>query len=105
MKKRTSAEFETIKSISKVIKKKFHPKKIILFGSYAYGESNKASDIDLFIIMNTRTLVKKQSALIRRELTSSLPIDIIVRIPQQVKERIKMGDFFIQEILEKGIIL
>jgi predicted nucleotidyltransferase len=35
--------------------KPLNPDKIILFGSYAYGEPNKDSDIDLFIIKNDLT--------------------------------------------------
>jgi len=29
----------------------FHPEKIILFGSYAWGEPNDDSDVDLFVIV------------------------------------------------------
>ncbi len=38
--------------VEKLIKE-YQPKKIILFGSYAYGEVNRDSDIDLLIIKNT----------------------------------------------------
>ncbi len=30
--------------------KPIHPEKVILFGSYAYGEPNKDSDIDLLVV-------------------------------------------------------
>ena len=45
---------KTILEITEKIKKKYRPEKIILFGSYAYGEPDEDSDIDLFIIKNTR---------------------------------------------------
>ena len=45
---------KTILEITEKIKKKYRPDKIILFGSYAYGEPDEDSDIDLFIIKNTR---------------------------------------------------
>ena len=35
------------------ISKGYKPKKVILFGSYAYGEPTEDSDIDLLIIKNT----------------------------------------------------
>jgi len=94
-----------IKMISEEIKKKFNPQKIILFGSYAYGNPTRSSDIDLFIIMDTKLPVRKQAFLIRKEIKSSIPVDIIVRTPEQVEERIKMGDFFIKQIIQKGIYL
>lgn len=94
-----------IELLAKKIKEKFNPQRIILFGSYAYGIPKKGSDVDLFIIMDTDIPVRKQAYLIRRELKESIPIDIIVRIPQQVEERIKLGDFFIKHIMQKGVVL
>lgn len=35
------------------IAKEYQPRKIILFGSYAYGEPTQDSDVDLLIIKNT----------------------------------------------------
>ena len=36
----------TIFKIVERIKKEYHPEKIILFGSYAYGTPDKNSDVD-----------------------------------------------------------
>ncbi|HJS18165.1 MAG TPA: nucleotidyltransferase domain-containing protein [Anaerolineales bacterium] len=33
------------------IARQFHPHKIILFGSYAYGKPTEDSDVDLLVIM------------------------------------------------------
>jgi len=92
-----------IRLLAKKIKEKFNPQKIILFGSYAYGIPKRSSDLDLLIIMDTNIPVRKQAFLIRRELKESIPIDVIVRTPQQVEERVKLGDFFIKQIIQKGI--
>jgi len=55
--------------------------------------------------MDTDIPVRKQAFLIRKELKGSIPIDIIVRTPEQVEERIKIGDFFIKQIIQKGVYL
>jgi predicted nucleotidyltransferase len=97
-----------ISEIARTIKEKFNPRRVILFGSYAYGvpaTKGSGNDIDLFVIMNTSLPVKKQAFLIRREITSSIPLDVIVRTPEQVEERLKLGDFFIKKIMEKGVDL
>jgi predicted nucleotidyltransferase len=94
-----------IRQLSQTIKGKFHPHRIILFGSYGYGVPKKGSDIDLFVIMDTPVPVKRQAFLIRRELKSSIPVDVIVRTPQQVEERLKLGDFFVKKVMEQGIEL
>ncbi|MBI4667706.1 MAG: HEPN domain-containing protein [Elusimicrobia bacterium] len=39
-----------IKHAAQTIAEKLHPKKINLFGSYAYGRPNRDSDVDLLII-------------------------------------------------------
>lgn len=105
LKKQKSAKEYIIREISEKIKLKFNPQKIILFGSFGYGTAKKGGDIDLLIIMDTDIPVREQAFLIRRELKVSTPIDIIVRTPKQVEERIKLGDFFIKEIMQKGIPL
>ena len=94
-----------IRELSQTIKGKFNPQRIILFGSHGYGTPTQGSDIDLFVIMDTPLPVKRQAFLIRRELKSSVPVDVIVRTPQQVEERLKLGDFFIKRIMEKGVDL
>jgi len=92
-----------IRALANRIRGKFSPEKIILFGSYGRGIPGKGSDIDLFIIMDTDTSVREQAFLIRREIRESIPVDVIVRTPQQVEERIKLGDFFVKQVLRDGV--
>jgi predicted nucleotidyltransferase len=94
-----------IRTLTQTIKKKFNPQRIILFGSRGYGAAGKESDIDLFVIMDTSLPVKRQAYLIRRELRSPIPLDIIVRTPEQVEERLKLGDFFVKKVMEQGVEL
>ncbi len=65
--------------IVKKILEKVKPKKIILFGSYAYGEPTKYSDIDLLIVEeNVQSKIKEK--LIIKELLKDIkiPKDILV---------------------------
>jgi predicted nucleotidyltransferase len=41
----------TIRRFVRQIAERFHPDKIILFGSYAYGQPHPESDVDLLVIM------------------------------------------------------
>ena len=83
----------------------FSPQKIILFGSYANGTSNEDSDIDLLVIMPYEGNELDKMADVRRKLSSSMPLDVLVKTPAQVEKRIKMGDFFVREIIESGKVL
>ncbi len=97
------------KEIATFIKETFNADKVILFGSYAYSKPDKDSDIDLFVIMETNQRFPEQGAKIRLEIEENFlidkPMDILVRTPLYVEQRLKGGDFFIQEIIQKGIEL
>ncbi|MEK6790690.1 MAG: nucleotidyltransferase domain-containing protein [Deltaproteobacteria bacterium] len=45
---------ETIKEAAKRLADKFHPDRIILFGSYARGTADKHSDVDLLVICRVK---------------------------------------------------
>jgi predicted nucleotidyltransferase len=84
----------------------FSPEKIILFGSFAYGEPAPDSDVDLLIIMETRLPAAERQRQISRLLRPRLrPMDIVVRNPSEIQKSLHRVDPFIHEILEKGIVL
>lgn len=91
--------------VVKLIVKKFKPEKIILFGSYAWGEPNQDSDVDLFIIKETDNTIKTEMKIDRLIYPRPFPIDLMVYRPNDVKKREAMGDFFITDVLNKGKIL
>src|SRR4051794_41082775 len=49
------------------IVERFHPEKVILFGSHAYGRPTPDSDVDLLVVMPAKDEVS-QAMRIRREL-------------------------------------
>jgi predicted nucleotidyltransferase len=87
------------------IAKKFHPNKIILFGSYAYGKPSEDSDVDILVIMHFEGKGAHKATEILLATDPRFPIDLIVRTPEQIRTRIKLGDFFIREITQKGEVL
>src|SRR5437870_5258951 len=67
----------------KRIVKKFHPEKIILFGSQARGDAGPDSDIDLLIVMSVEGSIREK----RLEINLALPdvpihVDVIVTTPE-----------------------
>lgn len=96
----------TINEITQRIVTKFQPEKIILFGSYAWGTPTADSDIDLFVIKNTDKSTREVARDIGSELWErTTPIDIIVYTPEKVEKWLKIGDFFINDIITKGKVL
>lgn len=99
------AEFDEIKARAQIIAQKYNPEKIILFGSYANGRASTDSDVDLLIIMNTKQSSYELSSEIALTLDHSFPLDIIIKTPEQISERLKMNDFFIQDIFNHGKVI
>ncbi len=87
------------------IARQFKPQKIILFGSHAYGEPDEDSDIDLLVVMPHSKPAIQTASEIRLALPADTAVDVMVRTPQQVQERLRMNDFFIQEVMNKGRVL
>jgi predicted nucleotidyltransferase len=84
----TALTYKTIdKQITKIVKqivKKFHPEKIILFGSYASGDANPDSDIDLLVVMSVEGLKREKAVEIGVALHNiKIPKDIIVTTPEE----------------------
>ena len=86
--------------------KQFRPQKIILFGSYGYGKPTEDSDVDLLVIMNrARYRGERMSLRIRQSVEKDFPMDLLVKTPADVAKRLRWGDFFIREIMEKGKVM
>lgn len=95
-----------INALAKRIAEQFDPDQIILFGSYAYGRPGPYSDADLLVVMPTNERPRtKQLEIVRALSPHPFGMDILVRTPDQLKERIAMGDYFLREIVSKGRIL
>lgn len=92
----------TVQDFCQEVVEKFQPDKIILFGSYAYGEPTSDSDIDLLVILPFEGEPVSKAIEIRLAVDYHFPLDLLVRSPDHLQKRVEMGDFFIQEILHKG---
>jgi len=58
------------------------------------------------IIMESKLSPLERYIAVSKVLTPRVfPMDIIVRTPQEIEQRLRMGDFFIKEILERGKVL
>jgi len=102
--KKTATMDDVMEKVQTIVSK-FDPDKIILFGSYAYGEPTEDSDLDLLIILTPKQTTFLTSVDISLAVTHNYPMDIIVRTPQEIKQRLKSGDFFIKNIINNGKIL
>jgi uncharacterized protein len=96
---------ETLPAAVEKIVRELNPEKIILFGSYAYGNPTPDSDVDLLVIWNTTKSRRDRILDVSRLLyPRSFPVDIIVKTPEELKQELKTN-FFIREIVNKGKVI
>lgn len=98
-------EIEKIRRLSERIAQEFHPERIILFGSYAYGRPTIDSDVDILVVMPFKGKPARKALEIINRVDPRFPIDLLVRTPGEVRRRIADNDFFMREIFERGQIL
>lgn len=103
--KQNEIEIE-IESISGQIIKKYRPIKIILFGSAGRGEYPHVNDLDFLVIkedvpLNGIDRMRELDRLIDR----NMAVDMLVYRPDELDERIRMGDPFLKAILKEGRVI
>lgn len=87
------------------IARNFHPERIILFGSYAWGKPTPDSDVDLLVVLPFQGKNWKMASKIRKRIHPSFPVDLVVRTSEQLRQRLKQGDGFLEDITRHGKVL
>lgn len=96
---------EIQKIVDKIVKE-FHPEKVILFGSYAWGNPGPDSDVDLLVVAKTHHSTREMARMIDLSVWERrLPLDLLVYKPEQIKKRLSMRDFFVHDIVHRGRVL
>jgi predicted nucleotidyltransferase len=94
-----------IRRFARQIAERFHPEKIILFGSYAYGTPHAESDVDLLVIMPAYDAVNQAIRICMAFEPWPFVLDVIVRTPQQLERGLRQNNWFLREVVEKGKVL
>jgi predicted nucleotidyltransferase len=93
-----------IRRFARQVAERFHPDKIILFGSHAYGTPHADSDVDILVVMPARHQ-HTQAVRIRWAIPAPFPMDLLVRTPKNLQWRLEEGESFHTEIVTKGKVL
>ena len=95
-----------INKIKAKIVRKYRPEKIILFGSYVWGKFTSDSDVDFFIVKKTKKRKLDRIYEVDKLLAErKIPIDVLIYTPQEIRERLKLGDLFVKEVIERGKLI
>jgi predicted nucleotidyltransferase len=99
-----------IEPFLRVLIEDFQPKHVVLFGSYAYGNPTKHSDVDLLVIKSMTQSARAETIAIHRRWREvvgrqSIPIDLLLESQESHQERLKLGGAFYREINQRGLSL
>lgn len=94
--------------------KYLNPHKIILYGSFAYGNPDKYSDIDLLVVLNNDEMPKTFEEKINHkiavrncilDINKKISIDLMVFTKPMYNRFIELDSMFSKEILLKGKVI
>jgi len=93
-----------IRRYARQVVEQFDPDQVILFGSYAYGTPTPDSDVDLLVVMPAHDQFS-QAVRIAEAIERGFPLDVLVRTPRVLEQRLRWGDWFLREIVTRGKVL
>lgn len=97
---------ERIQEMVRRIVARFHPEKIILFGSYARGMAGPDSDVDLLVVKRLTGSKRQEQLAIRLTLRGAgLAKDVVVVTPEEVEDYKDLVGTIIRPALREGKVL
>ncbi len=94
-----------IRQVVDRLKADYRPERIILFGSWAYGEPSEESDLDLLIIKKTDYPFHRRWAEVYQlvnTLVKGIDFSPFVMTPEEIADRQRAHDPFVEEVLTRG---
>lgn len=85
--------------------RRYHPRKVILFGSFARGDYHAGSDLDLLIIKETERPFVERIGEVLACCDYSIPLEPLVYTPEELARMCGEGNPFIEHILREGRIV
>jgi uncharacterized protein len=96
---------KAIDQVVKQIVEQFKPQQIILFGSCTRRTPHPESDVDRPVVMETSLKDVQQAIQICQQIEYRFGLDLIVHTPKYLSERVKMGAWFLRDVLKEGKII
>jgi len=96
---------EQIQAYCDAVAREFRPQKIILFGSYAWGQATAHSDIDLLVVMPFHGSPVTKARQIRARFDTPFALDLLVRRPEFIAARLRERDMFVELVMAQGRVM
>jgi predicted nucleotidyltransferase len=102
---RSEEVFEKINAYLNEVIKHLNPYLVVLFGSFATGEINEGSDIDILVVADFKEGFLDRIGTLMRLNSFGIPVEPVGYTLEEFEEMKRRGNPFILEVLEKGKVL
>jgi len=95
----------------RVLVEQFHPQQVILFGSYACGQPDEHSDVDLLVVKDKQASGVREAMEIMKAWRpirwsgDSIAFELLIETPANHEERAKKPGSFYAEVVRSGLRL
>lgn len=83
----------------------YDPQRVILFGSWARGDEDEHSDLDLVIIKETQERFLDRLDRVYELVKPTFAMDALVYTPQEFAEMQERDNPFIEMVLKEGVVI
>jgi predicted nucleotidyltransferase len=95
-----------LEQVTRTIVERFHPKRIVLFGSHARGDAGTDSDLDVFIEMQTSRRPPERAIEVSAAFgLRTWPLDVVVYTPEEVQRLRGVSGTLLSVIEKEGKLL
>lgn len=94
-----------LERITNVLKQKYQPDKIIVFGSVVKGTTRQWSDLDIVVIKDTKERFYDRVGTLLTLTNPAEAVDFLVYTPQEFADMQTYSFFIRDEVVKKGKIL
>jgi predicted nucleotidyltransferase len=83
----------------------YHPLRIIVFGSFARGDTHEGSDLDLIVVKETDERFFRRIGRVR-DACADIAIDVqpLVYTPAELEQMLAGGNSFLETALSEGVV-
>ena len=104
--RRSEEVFERIARYKDLVVKEIRPEAVVLFGSFAKGDINEGSDVDIVVIADFKErFLDRINLLMGLNDEIKLPLEPVGYTTEEFQRMRDKGNPFIREVLERGKVL
>jgi predicted nucleotidyltransferase len=95
-----------LETITRTIVERFHPKRVVLFGSRARGDADAESDVDIFVEMETPKPPRERAVEVSAVFgLREWSLDVFVYTPEETERLKNVNGSLVSLVEAEGVVL